>query len=152
MARYRGDANVNMTYDISYWGPFDTRMLVPEKADLTIASTWIPLRHTESCAYDGMIVAVGEDKVAENNGIYYLKDYTRVTSDDAWVKLAEISQIDELKEMIKNIPGGTGGVTEAQVDEKIEQLRSELLAMNFITEETLTNKLEEIDSINYCEF
>ena len=54
--------------------------------------------------------------------------------------------------MIKNIPGGTGGVTEAQVDEKIDQLRSELLAMNFITEETLTNKLEEIDSINYCEF
>lgn len=152
MARYRGDANVNMTYDITYWGPFDTRMLVPEKADLTIASTWIPLRHTESCAYDGMIVAVGEDKVAENNGIYYLKDYTRVTSDDAWVKLAEISQIDELKEMIKNIPGGTGGITEAEVDKKIEQLRSELLAMNFITEEILTNKLDEIDSINYCEF
>lgn len=152
MARYRGDANVNMTYDITYWGPFDTRMLVPEKSDLTIASTWIPLRHTESCAYDGMIVAVGEDKVAENNGIYYLKDYTRVTSDDAWVKLADINQINELKELIKSLPGGSSVVTEQMVDEKIAQLKSELLAMNFITEDVVDNKLDELNAINYLEF
>ena len=34
MDRYRGKANLSTTYDVTYWGPFDTRMLVPKKADL----------------------------------------------------------------------------------------------------------------------
>lgn len=152
MARYRGDATIGLTYDITYWGPFDTRMLVPTKADLTIASTWIPKNHKDSCAYDGMIVAVGEDKIKENNGIYYLTDYTKVTSEAAWVKLADINQINELKELIKSLPGGSSVVTEQMVDEKIAQLKSELLAMNFITEDVVDNKLDELNAINYLEF
>ena len=125
MARYRGKANLSTTYDVTYWGPFDTRMLVPKKADLFLEETWIPLRSTESSAYDGMIVAVAED-TADNNGIYYLKDYTSLTSEDSWIKLATLNQINELKELIENIDVPAGSVTEEEVDQKINQLRDEL--------------------------
>ena len=138
MARYRGKANLSTTYDVTYWGPFDTRMLVPKKADLFLEETWIPLRSTDSSAYDGMIVAVAED-TADNNGIYYLKDYTSLTSEDSWIKLATLNQINELKQLIENVPT----VSEEDVDEKINQLRDELLAKNYITESDVDRKLED---------
>ena len=138
MARYRGKANLSTTYDVTYWGPFDTRMLVPKKADLFLEETWIPLRSTDSSAYDGMIVAVAED-TADNNGIYYLKDYTSLTSEDSWIKLATLNQINELKQLIENVPT----VSEEEVDEKINQLRNELLAKNYITESDVDRKLED---------
>lgn len=140
MARYRGKANLSTTYDVTYWGPFDTRMLVPKKEDLFLEETWIPLRSTDSSAYDGMIVAVVED-TADNNGIYYLKDYTSLTSEDSWIKLATLNQINELKQLIENIDVPT--VSEEDVDEKINQLRNELLAKNYITESDVDRKLEE---------
>ena len=142
MARYRGKANLSTTYDITYWGPLDTRMLVPKKADLFLEETWIPLRSTDSSAYDGMIVAVAED-TADNNGIYYLKDYTSLTSEDSWIKLATLNQINELKELIENIDVPAGSVTEEEVDQKINQLRNELLAKNYITESDVDRKLED---------
>ena len=140
MDRYRGKANLSTTYDVTYWGPFDTRMLVPKKADLFLEETWIPLRSTDSSAYDGMIVAVAED-TADNNGIYYLKDYTSLTSEDSWIKLATLNQINELKQLIENIDVPT--VSEEDVDEKINQLRNELLAKNYITESDVDRKLED---------
>ena len=140
MARYRGKANLSTTYDVTYWGPLDTRMLVPKKADLFLEETWIPLRSTDSSAYDGMIVAVAED-TADNNGIYYLKDYTSLTSEDSWIKLATLNQINELKQLIENIDVPT--VSEEDVDEKINQLRDELLAKNYITESDVDRKLED---------
>ena len=138
MDRYRGKANLSTTYDVTYWGPFDTRMLVPKKADLFLEETWIPLRSTDSSAYDGMIVAVAED-TADNNGIYYLKDYTSLTSEDSWIKLATLNQINELKQLIENVPT----VSEEEVDEKINKLRNELLAKNYITESDVDRKLED---------
>ena len=140
MARYRGKANLSTTYDVTYWGPFDTRMLVPKKEDLFLEETWIPLRSTDSSAYDGMIVAVAED-TDDNNGIYYLKDYTSLTSEDSWIKLATLNQINELKQLIENIDVPT--VSEEDVDEKINQLRDELLAKNYITESDVDRKLED---------
>lgn len=140
MARYRGKANLSTTYDVTYWGPFDTRMLVPKKEDLFLEETWIPLRSTDSSAYDGMIVAVAED-TDDNNGIYYLKDYTSLTSEDSWIKLATLNQINELKQLIENIDVPT--VSEEEVDEKINQLRDELLAKNYITESDVDRKLED---------
>ena len=140
MARYRGKANLSTTYDVTYWGPFDTRMLVPKKEDLFLEETWIPLRSTDSSAYDGMIVAVAED-TDDNNGIYYLKDYTSLTSEDSWIKLATLNQINELKKLIENIDVPT--VSEEEVDEKINQLRDELLAKNYITESDVDRKLED---------
>ena len=141
MARYRGKANLSTTYDVTYWGPFDTRMLVPKKTDLFLEETWIPLRSTDSSAYDGMIVAVAED-TADNNGIYYLKDYTSLTSEDSWIKLATLNQINELKQLIENIDVPAGSISEEEVDEKINQLRDELLAKNYITESDVDRKLE----------
>lgn len=142
MARYKGKANLSTTYDVTYWGPLDTRMLVPKKADLFLEETWIPLRSKDSSAYDGMIVAVAED-TADNNGIYYLKDYTSLTSEDSWIKLATLNQINELKQLIENIDIPAGSITEEQVDEKINQLRNELLAKNYITESDVDRKLED---------
>lgn len=142
MARYKGKANLSTTYDVTYWGPLDTRMLVPKKADLFLEETWIPLRSTDSSAYDGMIVAVAED-TADNNGIYYLKDYTSLTSEDSWIKLATLNQINELKQLIENIDVPPGSISEEEVDEKINQLRNELLAKNYITESDVDRKLED---------
>ena len=142
MARYKGKANLSTTYDVTYWSPLDTRMLVPRKADLFLEETWIPSGSTDSSAYDGMIVAVAED-TADNNGIYYLKDYTRLTSEDSWIKLATLNQINELKQLIENIDVPAGSISEEEVDEKINQLRNELLAKNYITESDVDRKLED---------
>lgn len=143
MSRYKGYSTLSKTYDVSYWGPLDTRMLVPLKSDLLLENTWIPKNLTESSAYDGMIVAVAED-TEDNNGIYYLKDYTNLTSESAWIKLATLNQINELRQLIENIEVSGGGISEEQLDERIDQLRSELLSKGFITESEVDAKLAVI--------
>lgn len=118
MARHKGNFTIGTTYDNSYWGPLDSRQLVPTKADLILESNWIPQGQSSHSAYNGMIVAVAGDADVSNNGIYRLFDLKNpgadavpdVTSYDNWHKMVELSDLESL------IASLGGGIPEAPID------------------------------------
>lgn len=109
MARYRGTFTVAANYEPLKAAPFDARMLVEAKADLTLVSTW-QQSNGDLWIYNGMIVAVGSDVNAANNGVYVLLDASNYTEESSWQKLADTASIDNLQEQIDNIDisGGSG--------------------------------------------
>ena len=103
MSRYKGKSTLNSTYDVQYYGPLDTRLLVPTYADLTNAANWT-IDGYGSNAYNGMIVVVGaNEEDPTKNGIYRLfdannpgaKDEPDVTNEANWHRIAEIEVITE---------------------------------------------------------
>ena len=109
MSRYKGKSTLTSTYDVKYYGPLDTRFLVPTYADLTDPANWT-IDGYGSNAYNGMIVAVGANESdPSKNGIYRLfdtnnpgaKDEPDVTNAANWHKLAEIDEVDSLDERVK---------------------------------------------------
>ena len=77
-------------------GPFDSKMLVKTKAELTQAATWIPQGGSMPVHYAGMIVSVNADTVTENNGVYILKN-AAFSNESNWVKLCDLDALDSLK-------------------------------------------------------
>lgn len=102
MARERGTFSVPSNYEPLKAAPFDARSLVQTKADLTAAPTW-QQDNGDIWIYSGMLVAVCAD-TEENNGLYVLSNAVLYQQESSWIKLANISQINELKERIDNIP------------------------------------------------
>ena len=96
MTRYKGDANLSSTFDVTYWGPLDTRMLVPQFADLLLPETWIPSGSSDVSVYTGMIVVVAFDPDDSLNGVYYLKDDGAYTDRRSWLKLATLQELTEV--------------------------------------------------------
>lgn len=92
-------------------GPFDSKMLVKTKAELTQAATWIPQGGSMPVHYAGMIVSVNADTVTENNGVYILKN-AAFSNESNWVKLCDLDALDalkaELEEKIANEAGQKG--------------------------------------------
>lgn len=93
MARQSGIITISTNYEVKNKAPFDARMLVPTKADLTDGNNW-----TWNKTYQGMLVSVAQDPETENNGLYLLKDggYTKLSdgsfyyhylNPESWVKL-----------------------------------------------------------------
>ena len=96
---------ISNTYQVKAASPFDSRQLVSTKAALTSIDTWkygtlgeTPLLN----AYNGMIVGVGKDSTADNNGLYILLDATSSTPDvtniSNWHKIAEVSDLSNLSD------------------------------------------------------
>ena len=56
MGRIRGSFITSNNYEVKKTAPFDARMLVKKKSDLTDPSSW-----SIAGSYNGMIVAVGND-------------------------------------------------------------------------------------------
>lgn len=103
MSRYKGKAVAVSTYDVKYYGPYDTRFLVPTYADLTDEANWT-IEGYGSNAYNGMIVAVGSNtEDISKNGIYRLfdaenptaKDVPDVTNEANWHRIAEIELVTD---------------------------------------------------------
>lgn len=103
MSRYKGKSTLTGTYDVKYYGPLDTRLLVPTYADLTDAANWT-IDGYGSNAYNGMIVAVGSNESdPTKNGIYRLfdaenpgpKDEPDVTKEENWRRIAEIEVVSD---------------------------------------------------------
>lgn len=112
MSRYKGKAVALSTYDVKYYGPYDTRFLVPTYADLTDEANWT-IEGYGSNAYNGMIVAVGSNtEDISKNGIYRLfdvnnpnpKDVPDVTNEANWHRLAEIELVtdDEIISLLRD--------------------------------------------------
>ena len=116
MARIKGSFITSNNYEVKKTAPFDARMLVKKKSDLTESLSW-----SITGIYNGMIVAVGDDPEKSNNGLYMLADVDNVTSASSWIKFAELS---DLVEMAKNIDALTKelGVIKEELDKKQDKL------------------------------
>lgn len=132
MARYTGKSVLSTTYNVTDYHPLDTRQLVPTFTDLTTASNWETTTSSgkvKSIAFNGMIVAVGND--SEHRGVYYLFDSTKpgekdvpdVAKAENWHKLAvettESGEIDQdslqdaINELIKELDASYSQETNA---------------------------------------
>lgn len=116
MARIKGSFITSNNYEVKKTAPFDARMLVKKKSDLTESLSW-----SITGIYNGMIVAVGDDPEKSNNGLYMLADVNNVVSASSWIKFAELS---DLVEMAKNIDALTEelGIIKEELDKKQDKL------------------------------
>lgn len=116
MARIKGSFITSNNYEVKKTAPFDARMLVKKKSDLTESLSW-----SITGVYNGMIVAVGDDPEKSNNGLYMLADVDNVVSASSWIKFAELS---DLVEMAKNIDALTEelGIIKEELDKKQDKL------------------------------
>ena len=116
MARIKGSFITSNNYEVKKTAPFDARMLVKKKSDLTESLSW-----SITGIYNGMIVAVGDDPEKSNNGLYMLADVDNVVSASSWIKFAELS---DLVEMAKNIDALTEelGIIKEELDKKQDKL------------------------------
>lgn len=118
MARYKGIFKAAANYEPQIAAPFDARMLVDAKADLTDKKTW-QQSNGDIWIYSGMIVAVANDENSANNGVYMLLNSAHFEEETSWRKMSDDSSlaalnaaIEELQEQIKNIEiSGDGGVS-----------------------------------------
>lgn len=109
MARYKGIFKASANYEPQVAAPFDARMLVEAKSDLTTAATW-QQTNGSIWTYVGMIVSVAADIDPANNGVYRLtaKDWS---VEDNWQKLANSAEIEDLQKQIDNIEVGGGDLS-----------------------------------------
>lgn len=98
MARIKGSFVTSNNYEVEKAAPFDARMLVKTKSDLTNPSSW-----SIAGRYDGMIVAVGKDPEELNNGLYMLIDANNVGLENSWLKFANISDLQVMNENLQNL-------------------------------------------------
>lgn len=111
MARIRGVFNNSANYEPLISAPFDARSLVALKSDLFLASTW-QQSNGARYIYAGMLVCVYRDTEA-NNGLYILKNVASFTKEEGWLKLADITQINNLNERVDKLEeteGASGGL------------------------------------------
>ena len=149
MARYTGKSTLSATYNVKDYRPLDTRMLVPAYSDLTLSTNW-SIDGYGSIAYNGMIVAVGSNTAdTSKNGIYYLFDASNpkagdepdVTVEANWHKVAELNEIDSIKERILSLE--TNYATVSAVDKAISDLRAEINEAGYLTDADLTSAISE---------
>lgn len=87
MSRFKGTFIFGANFEVGIEGPLDARQVVGCYSDLTLPATWCLSPTCSNMAlYNGMIVAVGSDPIASNNGIYYLCDAVNYTMSCAWIK------------------------------------------------------------------
>lgn len=138
MARKKG-TNIALVYEPGLRFPFDARQLVANKADLYLEETWKPTGSNLTNAYNGMIVAVGSDEVVENRGVYYLADRTRFAYEDAWVKLATLEELSDLRTVVEALEGTVS-------DEITKQLGAQLTLIEAKQDKLVSGK--NIKTIN----
>ena len=128
MSRIKGSFITSNNYEVEKAAPFDARMLVKKKSDLTDPSSW-----SVAGRYNGMIVAVGKDPEKSNNGLYILTDVGNIESEGAWLKFANISDLQIMGENLKKLTDELGDIRAA-----LEQKQDKLVAgKNIIIEDNV---------------
>ena len=84
MSRNNGTFNFSSNFEVLTKAPLDARMLVDNKSDLILPSTWQD-NELNIWLFDGAIVSVGADPSIANRGIYFLKDAVNYTNIENWV-------------------------------------------------------------------
>ena len=108
MAREKGTFQVAANYEPLIAAPFDARMLVGVKSDLTAPQTWQDSRG-DAWVYVGMLVTVVQDVKADDNGTYRLIALP-YTDPENWIKQADEDDIERLQAQIDNIEVGEGSL------------------------------------------
>lgn len=116
MGRIRGSFITSNNYEVKKTAPFDARMLVKKKSDLTDPSSW-----SIAGSYNGMIVAVGNDPEKANNGLYMLADVGNISSLSSWIKFAELSDLEAMGANIQTLTEELG-LVKAELDKKQDKL------------------------------
>ena len=116
MARIRGSFVTSNNYELTRTAPFDARMLVKKRSDLTDPSSW-----SISGSYNGMIVAVGNDPEKANNGLYMLSDKKNIGSLSSWIKFAELSDLEAMSTNIRSLTEELG-LVKSELDKKQDKL------------------------------
>lgn len=116
MARIKGSFVTSNNYEVKKTAPFDARMLVKKKSDLTESLSW-----SITGVYNGMIVAVGDDPDRLNNGLYMLADVDNITSASSWIKFAELSDLETMSSNIQDLTKELNLVKE-ELDKKQDKL------------------------------
>ena len=116
MGRIKGSFITSNNYEVKKTAPFDARMLVKKKSDLTDPSSW-----SIAGSYNGMIVAVGNDPEKSNNGLYMLADVGNIDSLSSWVKFAELSDLEAMSANIQSLSEELG-LVKAELDKKQDKL------------------------------
>ena len=128
MSRIRGSFITSNNYEVKKTAPFDARMLVKKKSDLTDPSSW----NIEG-SYNGMIVAVGNDPEKANNGLYMLADVGNIDSLSSWIKFAELADLEAMGANIQNLTEELG-LVKAELDKKQDKL---IAGKNIIIEDNV---------------
>ena len=90
MDRNKGTFNFAANFETLTKAPLDARQVVKNFSGLTQSATWADL-NGDIWLYDGAIVAVTNDTILANNGVYYLKDAANYNQPANWVKLESVS-------------------------------------------------------------
>ena len=131
MAKGTYGKTLGTIYDPAVGAPLDSRMMVPTFADLTAANTWKVDggTSTESYAYYGMMVYVGNDPDSSKNGLYVLKaSGSGTTTSDAklescWERISQTdSKIDTLQTKAITVSGITAQTVEGAFAEVADRL------------------------------
>lgn len=147
MARMKGHGDLHSIYNVTANGPLDTRQVVTRKADLIEENIWSyedeATEQSSLVVYNGMIVAVVDD-TSVNNGIYVLKDKTKLTNVDysGWSKLADlesISSTEELDKLAEEVAALREEVDMKATQEDLDNLVASLEEAGYVT----ITKLEE---------
>ena len=146
MSRIHGLNSISENYEVKLRRPLDARMLVPTKADLINPASWT------AYTYNGMIVAVGADSEAFNNGIYILKDRKLISSSDysGWSKVAELTDLNSLKIKIADLEEIVNGldsrITQEQLNKAITDLKDEITSSGYLTQSDLEKTIDFINN------
>lgn len=128
MGRVKGNFVTSNNYEVKKAAPFDSRMLVKKKSDLTESLSW-----NITGIYNGMIVAVGNDPEKSNNGLYMLADVNNIVSASSWIKFAELSDLVEMTQNIDALAKELG-IIKGELDKKQDKL---IAGKNIIIEDNV---------------
>ena len=124
MDRYKGTFEIASNYEIQKAAPFDARQLVKTKESLTKPETWKD-SNDEVWLFKGLITAVSQDVVIDNNGIYWLEDETRYQEAAAWKKLANAEQVAAISAVLNELTGDEEG----SINNKVAQATDPIYAI-----------------------
>lgn len=141
--------------------PFDSKMQVNTIEDLLNKNNWAGQLEGSICAFNGMIVSVGNSATNTNSfeGVYVLKDWTKLESLDAWIRLDEKSTSGIAMEVLEALPEsgeantlyfiaeGNGYVEYMWVNDKWEIIGGTTVDLsNYYTKSEVDTKIEEVVS------
>lgn len=143
MSRIKGNFSISNNYEVRKAAPFDARMLVKLKSDLTDPLSWSVIG-----VYNGMLVSVGED-TAENNGLYILINDNDISNEKSWIKIANETQIEELNKRIDSIVVGAGGAIQVNTRSELPSI-GEKNGIYFVVNEDATYRWDETTLTYIC--
>ena len=97
----KGTFVLSANYEALIAAPLDARQAVQYKIDLTTPATW--QNSGEVYLYNGLLVAVTQDSVPENNGVYRLTDAANYTQEASWLRILDANDLKQINSDISGV-------------------------------------------------